>query len=226
MNIRGLLIALSLTTMVCSGCAPALVDMPGLATTPIVDVSGILHLQGKYAGGSACPISPTLALTSGHVVQVAGRDGFQGYTYSADNGDEGFLQPPDNALFAFSDIAILLPFPNGKRFSKFYGLAAERPSVGDEVIIFGYDWRDKKRAYATRVWTTKIIRIQARTLVLEDHATPGSSGSCVITTKDGKVVGINRGYTELDNRELVEVAVGVWGEVKEIIESYNAPTSN
>lgn len=209
MNFRELTLALSLITAGCSGCAPAMqlgatIEDP----TPKVDVSHVLHLQGQEYGGSACPINEAYALTSGHVVMDYEKreNGMHGYSFSSDSGMEGVLDPV--MLFAYADLGLVKP---GLPFAHFYELSAEKPEEGDLVAFVGFDWRDKKRAFRTRVWETEVLYTVAGTIIMKDPGEPGTSGSCVFLLKNGKVVGINRGYLTLDNGEVVGTAVGVWG---------------
>lgn len=220
MNFRELILALSLVTAACNGCAPALqlgatIDNP----SPTVDVSHVLHLQGQESGASACPVDAAYALTSGHVVMDYEKraQGMRGYTFSSDSGMEGILKPV--TLFEYADLGLVEP---GIPFTHFYELSPDKPEEGDLVAFIGFDWRDKKRAFRTRVWETEILYTVAGTIIMKDPGEPGTSGSCVFLLKNGKVVGINRGYLTLDSGETVGTAVGVWG----IKVNNNAPTSN
>ena len=79
--------------------------------------------------------------------------------------------------------------------------------------LLGYDWRDKKRAYAPRQISAKVLRIKAGHLILDPDPTsePGSSGSCVLNDRN-EVVAINCFVMKLASTESVAVVVGVWGE--------------
>lgn len=212
MNLKAFIPILALSLTACTGCANGANFSRLISPEPKtqVDISGVLHLMGRFYGGSACPVTPNTALTSAHVAQAGGAEGEKrtlGYMYSTDLGQEGLVTP--DIVDEYADIASLHPLP-GTTFGRYYTISHVAPDIGDEVTIVGYDWRDAKRGYGTRVWKAKVLRIVAMTLVLDNAGEPGSSGSCVFQDKTGLVVGINEGWREMDSGARLGQAVGVW----------------
>ena len=181
--------------------------VPAPAAEPIPpEVSRIISVIGPSSVAHACPISPNLALTAGHVVRrenLAGKADLR--FYRAENGEwAGYVNP--KFASSYEDAGFLeaeTPFPSWYEF-------ALRPAFpGERLWWIGYDWSKKSRAFQRRVFSGRVINVIAGSIILDVPTPPGSSGSCVLDAS-GKVIGtIAWGHSQEDDSQ-VAVAVGMW----------------
>lgn len=177
-----------------------------LLLVAVPDTSAILRISsGKSTIGHACPVSASDAFTNRHL--VVNETGFQWST--AEGAERGYARPAGEGVYA--DLGWLradedTPFP------RWYELSKIPPKVGDPVYLVGYSFDNRKKAFSERLFETRILRIVAGLLILEQPGIPGSSGSCLLTA-DGTVVGINagaKGLGEDGKAGAVGIAVGLW----------------
>lgn len=218
---RGCLTALALTASACSpmACSSSTVLPPTTTvTSPPTrepDLSAVLSLVGRFGIAHACPVSPTLALTAAHVVDLRPFDsGVQAwpYVWSDRRGNVGMVAP--SGLSDSRDLALLR---TSKPFPAPYRIASGAPLPGTLVWVLGFETRSARHAYGPRVWAFKVLRVVSGHLVLDGHGTPGSSGSCALNAA-GEVVAINIGSLPLDEDGAAGIAVGVWPDVFELPE--------
>ena len=183
----------------CLAPAPAAEQIPP-------DVSRIISVIGPGSVAHACPISPNLALTAGHVVRdVEPGGGSTTHAYRAENGEwAGFVDPA--MASDYEDAGFLraeTPFPSWYTF-------ALRPALpGERLWWLGYDWSKKSRAFQRRVFSGRVINVIAGSIILDVPTPPGSSGSCVLDSS-GKVIGTIAWSHEQEDSSQVAVAVGMW----------------
>ncbi len=176
------LVAISLLMFGCGG-------VRHYSATPetMPNTSKILHVSSRFGVASACPVGPRTVVTAAHVIdpnpfdpkapylsvrwQQGTRSGYAG------NATQG-------SRFA-RDLAIIEPDPD----VEFYPIAPEAPKVGAKVWISGWDWRDRDRAFKTRIWESKVTHSVAGLLIIDPNTEPGSSGSCILDDQ-GRVVAI------------------------------------
>lgn len=135
-------------------------------------------------GAVACPISPRLAYTAGHVMVLGGGE-YMTWEGQGEKGRARLVARPDGDL-ALIETEAEVPFPAHSN------LATTAPEVGDEVVIatrteFMLD-RQEISLYQGRVFG---IDREGRLLV-DTNSCPGSSGGCVWNAK-GDVVAIHTG---------------------------------
>lgn len=172
------------------------------------DASRILSLIGPDSMGSACPISPDTAFTAGHVSGSTNAFGVSGSNnYRAENGAgwSGFVEAAHTS--AWEDAGALRP-SDSPPFDPLE-LAYRKPEPGERVYWIGFDWRTRKRAFERRLFTGKVQRVIAGSIILDTPTTPGSSGSCLLD-QSGKVVGVIVWTVGLDDQSEVAVAVGLF----------------
>jgi hypothetical protein len=177
-----------------------------LLSVLVPDTSAILRLSsGKSTIGHACPLGPLDAMTNRHIV-----DGETGFQWSdAEGVHRGYAKPIGEGTYA--DLGWLradedTPFP------RWFELSKVMPKVGDAVFLIGYSFDNRKKAFAERVFETRILRLVAGLIILEQPGVPGSSGSCLLAA-DGTVIGINAGAKGLGDegkQGAVGIAVGLW----------------
>lgn len=152
----------------------------------VAPFANVLHVMGLSGMAHACPVAEGKALTNAHVIQRStplGEEIVDGMNYSTDNGDDGSVVP--FSISSFRDLAVV-----SGPFKAFYKIAEKIPLPGDKVRFIGYDLRNKKDAFATRVFETEVVRVVAGRLIMKDAGVLGSSGSCVLN-EAGEVVAIN-----------------------------------
>lgn len=172
------------------------------------DVSGILHLVGRFSSAHACPVAAGLAFTSAHVVDPRPFEAdvaLVPFRYSTDAGGEGILTPESSRGGEDLATASLTP-----PVTRFYPIADRPPGFAENVWFIGYDFRGQRDAFATRVFRTRVLRVVAGLVVLKDEPPEGSSGSCVLNAKGEVVAIIDFGLGLADGRA-IGGAVGVWG---------------
>lgn len=172
-----------------------------------VDTGAVLHLIGYLPSAHACPVADTYALTGRHVAENLETGELRRYRFSTDDGLEGVVEPV--AVLSETDLALMKVMTPDVKL-RAYPVAAHRPQVGDQVAIAGYDWRDQKRAFATRTWDGEVLRIVAGNIVYKNPGEGGSSGSCV-WNEQGEVVGIGVGFHSLSDQRAAGLATAIWG---------------
>lgn len=187
-------VALSAVTV---GCLPACAGKtaPRVAPEAPPDTSKMLKVIGRWTIASACPVEAHRALTAAHVVDprpfykypgfmpLVWQQGTRGGVLRVDRREDG-----EPLVQWERDLGIIVT----ETPMEFYPIADVRPGPGDTIWLSGYDWRDRKRAFADRVWTAKVLRLVAGILVFDPAGEPGTSGSCILNAK-GEVVAINVG---------------------------------
>jgi len=96
-------------------------------------------------------------------------------------------------------------------FPKVYEVVPGPPQVGEKLYFVGYDWRNRKNAFAERVYEVTVLRVLGVSLILDKAGAEGSSSSCLVNTK-GQAVAVNAWGPKMDSQEEVGVAIGIWGE--------------
>ena len=185
-------------------------------TTPATaDTAGILRLMGRSGVAHACPVSAVLAYTNAHVVidDEDKTDSRQPYVWSAMDVT-GLLRPVE--ADRYRDLAKVVP-ADGAKFPRWYPVAKQEPKPGDRVVMIGFEFRNKKQAFAERVFAARVIRVVAGHLIYEPAGVPGTSGSCVLLEATGELVAINKGAKGVGHAdELVGVGVGAWGSLLQL----------
>lgn len=173
------------------------------------DMSGVLRVSTRFSLAHACPISPTMALTSAHVVDPRPYDQnapvFAG-RWSTEFGSSGELLPPIRTAMD-RDLATV-----SGSFPKWFPIAEKAPGPGTPVYALGWEFRNSKDALGDRKYKLEVVRAVAGLLVMRD-ADPqqGSSGGCVLNAL-GEVVAIIDSGWDMESGEKVIVGVAVWGE--------------
>lgn len=179
---------------------------------------GTLRLIGRFSAGHACPLSPRVALTNGHIVDQRPFDAdvpaFP-YAYSDGVGNAGFLVPVHERLERARDLAAMEPLSESDLFANPFPVAAQPPKEGDRIYLLGYSWKNKKSAMEDDVVEARVSRVVALHVVFYPAGKPGSSGSCVVN-EAGEVVAINEGAYETDDKQEAGIAVGIWGSLKDM----------
>lgn len=205
---RCILIILAAITMFC-GSAPG-----SWAAQPPVALDYVLRLIGRHASAHACPISPRLALTSAHVVDLRPFDsgiGLFPYGWSDGFGFFGWVTPL--SVESARDLARIEPL-SGDNFPHPIPVAKVVPMPGDRVWFLGYRFDNPKNVMAEERVEARVTRIVASHVFYVPAGHPGSSGSCVLNDA-GEVVGIVEGGFTTEEHEEGGFAVGVWGELIE-----------
>ncbi len=158
-------------------------------------VGGIVRLQGRWAGGHACPVSPTLALSNAHMVD---------FREPSTVLDSETTLPTHPIIYRFESldgqssgvvkaeaisISADLSFLSGQ-FKRFYPIAAICPGEGDRLLNLAYTLDDKKGTLRPRLIESKALVSVAGKIEYDNSGSFGSSGSCVLN-EAGEVVAIN-----------------------------------
>lgn len=184
-------------TTVAVVAAVVAVASAGQDATP--DVTRIIALSGRFSVAQSCPIAPYLAVTNGHVVDPQPFDPQAPLLpYYGQSGVWAGMLRPRTTVWV-SDVALLSPAPE---LPSWYTIAKVEPRAGEKMWWVGYDWRNKDRAFAQRIFTGKVLRSVAGALIIDGETAQGSSGSCVLNAS-GEVVGIIEGLMGLDNSSSV-----------------------
>lgn len=215
--IRAAIIALSLA--LCTDCATA---RPKLATgtitvaPPAPDLSGVLSIMGATGMAQACPIAADKALTAGHVakeIQLVGTPTPIPYIWES-SGHLGLLGDRQTTVWdRFRDLAYVTPYQS--TFPRWYTIAHDAPKPGDKVRFRGFDFRRKRDAFAPRDFQAIVLRVVNGHVIFSPPGVHGTSGSCVLN-EAGEVVAINSFGADMEDRNTVGGAVGVWGDLLEL----------
>lgn len=212
-----------------SGFSLALLTLTTLASNSSKEESFdptafVVGVSGKGGLGHACPISPTLALTAGHVVykEINTSLGIEEkvifVVWESKDGEHGRLSP--RGTWSNRDLAMVvtdIPFPG------FYVPSPNRPKVGDAVYLVGYD---HKRRLERRVVRAKITSLYAGLIIYDDTPGPGSSGSCVVN-EAGQLLGVNFAGGEDEHGRRTGIATSVYGTwLGTVIEQEKGETPN
>lgn len=176
------------------------------------DMSGVLRLGTRFGAAHGCPISPTLALTSAHVVDPRPFDPaapmFGAVATTEFKVEHVTIRPVKT--FPGRDLALLYG-----RFDRWFPIAKEAPEAGLPVYALGYNYEDSAHAFEPK--TNKMValrRLGGRLLMTGDDPRVGSSGGCVLNALS-EVVAVIEGHMVMDNDDKVVLAVEVWGETFE-----------
>lgn len=174
-------------------------------------MTGVLRMTTRYGLAHGCPVSATLALTAGHVLDPRPFDPtvpMIGAQWTTPFGGKGLAHPL--GVSTFRDLAKI-----AGEFTVWFPIAKTAPEPGLPVYALGYDYRDPKRAFASVTYKLEVARLVGGLVVMKDaDPRPGSSGGCVVNAA-GELVGIIDGGWSMDNLGRVITAVGVWGETFE-----------
>ena len=217
-------IALSTLSTACS-LACAVRSAPKTAEPPAPDTSKILKVVGRWTTASGCPVAPNRAFTAAHVIDPRPFEQYPGYVpvifqQGARTGLMAVWKKPtmtldekgiptlgyETQVSMARDLATLtteVPM-------EFYPIATTVPALGDPLWISGWDWRDRKRAMADRVWKVTLVRIVAGKMGFDPAGAPATSGSCILNAA-GEVVGVYVGGYWLDSK------TGGWTSENEVI---------
>lgn len=179
--------------------------IPLLLLLAAPDLSGMLKLSNGSSLAHACPVAMDKAYTNRHVV-TAGSQGIWG----VGNGEDHHGLYEAEVYDVFRDLAVIKPI-SSSRFPRWYPIAFSAPKVGEKVYFIGYDWEDRKSAFAPKVFDSTVTRIFNGNLAFEKAGRPGSSGSCILNER-GEVLAINQGGNETDTDGLAGIGVGIWGD--------------
>ena len=168
------------------------------------DSTGILRIFSQRIFGHGCPVGETEMFTARHVALPENRSNY--VVWSTQNGVTGSAWVEDSDLRR--DLARMrsdTPFPH------VYRIAAEIPTVGDRVLIVGYNY---SKSLQPKILSIKVENVVAGHLVLSPGATRGFSGSCVLNEQN-EVVAILTGGVGQEERPygIAPIVVGVWGDV-------------
>jgi V8-like Glu-specific endopeptidase len=175
------------------------------AGEPVPDTTKVIALSGRFSMAQACPVSPYLALTAGHVVDPSPFN--MGVSLLPYMGQSAVWQGIIQGLRTYWTMDLAWAFPDTD-FPSWYELGSE-PKAGERLWWVGYDWRNAKRGFERRLFSGEVTRSVAGTLFIDAETYPGSSGSCVLNA-EGKVVGIISAVTGMESQEPVVMVVGVW----------------
>lgn len=175
-----------------------------------IDTSGVAAIFGRFSMGHGCPIGPDTMYTAAHVVSPAPFSDFgtPPVRWSM-KGSAGiaYVQEIDPS----ADLALL---KSVQAFPKWYKIAEDPPKVEDRVAVVGYDFSRPSKAFMDKIFLFKVTWVVAGHLLYDGSGEAGSSGSCVLNEND-EVVGINIGYTIMNNLKKAGMGVGLWKPEKQ-----------
>jgi trypsin-like peptidase len=184
---------------------PALV---ACAELPPPDTTKIISVSGRFALAHVCPIGPDVAVTAAHVVDPSPLNPqVSVYPLRGSNFEGSWILSPWR-VYQHEDIALVSPIVGGT-FPNYYHLASAPPSIGEKLYWLGFDWREKGKAFARRVFSGEVLRLVASLIILDTKTDPGSSGSCILN-QAGEVVGVISFGKEMDDAKEITGGVGVW----------------
>lgn len=174
---------------------------------PPAALARIVSVIGTSSAGHACPVTPELAITAGHVVEshrAFGPPDRQAYRGESSEW-AGFLDPEFASGYEDAGFlrAVDRPFPTVFEF------ALRAPVPGERLWWVGYDWRKQKNAGVRRVFSGRVVAIVAGSIFFDAPTDPGSSGSCVLNS-EGKIVAVTAWAMGLQDETRTAVAVGLW----------------
>jgi hypothetical protein len=206
---RLLFIVLATGAMYLGSCPASWAAEPAAVQTL---TQGSLRLVGRFSSAHACPISPRVALTNAHVIDVRPFDESVKpfpFAWSDGTGASGFLVPLE--LERARDLARVQPLRESDVFPSPLSVASVPPKAGDRVWLLGFSWKNRKSALEDDVIEARVARVVASHVIFTPAGRPGSSVSCVVN-EWGEVVAINEGGYETDDGA-AGLAVGVWGNL-------------
>jgi len=213
-----------LVVLLTLGCATTTTRVVANQSKPpsvtIEDMSGVIHLWGRWGFAQGCAIDEQMALTNAHVVKPVsvvyaheGPDWPMRWSDAA--GNRGITVPA--WMDPTRDLAYMLSQPS-KPFKFFFPIAEKPPTVGTKIYILGYDRGNRKAGLAKKLYEGEVRNVYADHLVTDDDSERGSSGSCVVQrnpeTNRLELVGINAWAIPVEYGE-VGIVVGLWGDLLE-----------
>src|SRR5678815_3192192 len=182
---------------------------------PFTRLAAVVRLQGRFASGHACPVSPTQALTNAHMVDYRRADVIQGaedtlpinpIPYRFESLDGLSIGTTKTQAISFQeDLAIITG-----DFKEFYPLAETCPIPGERVINLAYANGSKRGTILPTAVESKVLASVAGKVEYDNSGSFGSSGSCVLNEK-GEVVAINSQVLLFDDGKMHGEGVLVCG---------------
>lgn len=177
-----------LSGLLLMGCAPK-----GLQVTPSINVDAalVIGVKAQNSMGSACAVAPTLALTVAHVVETKDAQ-VEWWSLAKKVNGRAKVQ----VLNLSRDAATITP-ADGVEFPAIVPIAKKPPQIGEEVRMLGV-----MDAYPT-VFIGRVLGIDpSGELEIDGMVFPGTSGSCILNTKN-ELVGIVAGMEGNPGREAI-----------------------
>ncbi len=194
--------------IVAVGCARSHPSEP----KPELDgVVAILRISTPYGLGHACPVSETSAYTARHVVKpLHGNPEYSvGVTWTDGDGHSGYAKPFGTDMVR--DVAYITPLNDGK-FPHAFETATEAPVVGDKLKILGYNYEESKAFLYEKLVVATVTNNVAGLIVMKGNPDHGSSGGCVLNSKNELVGIMVWGSPTSRTFEQMAMAVAVYGE--------------
>jgi len=189
------------------------------AQSPEPEMGNVLRVMGRFGVAHACPISPTMALTNAHVVDLRPFDNtpLYGARYQNIRGD-GYGMAEGMIVSINEDLALMMLKPST---TGFYQIATEPPKLGETLYWMAYDWRKGKTAFAPRRMSGQVVAVVTGNIVMNTDTPEGASGSCLLNSHD-EVVGIVAWGKDVGVDDEVTIAIGVWGPWRKSAQSLQA----
>lgn len=197
-------ILLGLSMMACGACATAPKHLEMRTFIPGFKAAGFLVINNEH-WGSACAISPKLAITVGHVM-VTPRANLHdqiGRVISVEKVWQGpNFVTPDGLV----DSLVLVRVVGEGAFLDFAQKATHPPGVGDKIVVVGVtDPPLRAPFFGTALTMDPIGR-----LLLDATVWPGTSGSCVLNSRGQVLAVISSTFMERDILRPLGTALPVW----------------
>lgn len=215
-------LALILLTLVvaCMNCTHVKViqvppDCPACSDDKHIDARLPFALVGRTGYAHSCPVMTNengtgIILTAFHVLYREVVSPITGEVFLVERfyfiedaeGNVGHAKPLDNHRYA--DIAAL---STDLEVREYYPIGA-RPSVGDDIYWYEYDFSKPEKAFAPRKREGEVVNTRVYHVVFDETPVAGASGTCVFNS-DSEVIGILVRGRGLDDFNVVGIAVGM-----------------